>query len=121
MDFVIEPDSKNQIIRVKTACLLTQDKRKLILLEITRQLNITGFSKVMIDLTESSFNPDEPMTGALELTNFLRSLGIQPHVKFAFIYSGAESHRKYFENVAQSDGFNLRYFNSLNKAVLWLE
>ncbi len=55
-------------------------------------------------------NPKEPMAGALELTNYMRGISIKLNVKFAFIYSEAESHRKYFESVAQTDGFNLKYF-----------
>ena len=61
------------------------------------------------------------MTGAIDLANDMRTLGILPHIKFAFIYSEAESHRKYFEKVAQFDGFNLKYFKSLNEATSWLK
>ena len=61
------------------------------------------------------------MVGALDQTNFMRSIGIQPHVKLAFIYSEAENHRKYFENVAQSDGFNIQYFKTLTEAEAWLK
>jgi len=121
MNYDIEIDSKNKIIKVKATCLLNQDVRKEILLAVAGQLGISYFSRVIIDLTESTFNPDEMMVGAIELTNFMRSIGIKSHVKFAFIYSEAESHRKYFENVAQLDGFNLRYFRSFNEALEWLK
>ena len=121
MNYNIELDSKNQTIKVKVTCLLNQDIRKEILLAVTSQLDMSGFSRVIIDLTESTFNPGESMVGALDLTNFMRSIGIKPHIKFAFIYSEAESHRKYFENVAQSDGFNLQYFKNFNDAEAWLK
>ncbi len=121
MNYDIEPDSKNQIIRVKVTCLLNQDIRKEILLAVASQLVLSDFSRVIIDLTESTFSPEESMVGALDLTHFMRSIDIKPDVKFAFIYSEAESHRKYFENVAQSDGFNLKYFKNLNNALVWLK
>ena len=120
MNYDIELDSKNKTIKIKVTCLLNQDVRKEILLTVASQLGIRGFSKVIIDLTGSTFNPDEPMVGALDLTIYMRNIGIKPHVKFAFIYSEAENHRKYFENVAQSNGFNIRYFTSLNEATTWL-
>jgi len=110
MNYDIELDSKNQTIKVKVTCLLNQDIRKEILLAVASQIGISVFPRVLIDLTESTFNPDESMVGAMDLTNFMRSIDIMPHVKFAFIYSEAESHRKYFENVAQYGGFNLQYF-----------
>jgi hypothetical protein len=121
MNYDLELDSKNQTIKAKVTCLLNQDIRKEILLAVANQIGITGFSRVAIDLTESTFNLDEPMVGAFELTNFMRSLGIKPHVKFAFIYSDAESHRKYFENIAQFDGYNLQYFKSHSTATTWLK
>lgn len=120
MNYKSEFDSENEIINVKVNCLLDQGVRKEILLAVASQLLVSGFSRVIIDLTESTFNPDEPMVGAFDLTNFMRSIGIKQNVRLAFIYSEAEKHRKYFENVAQSDGFNLQYFKSLNKAIEWL-
>ena len=120
MDYNIELNSKDETIEVNASCLLNQDIRKKILLAVARRLKTSDFSKVLIDLTESTFNPSEMMTGALELTDYLRSIGIKPHVKFAFIYSDAESHRKYFENVAQSFGFNIQYFKSRKEAEAWL-
>lgn len=121
MNYALELDSKYKTIKVKVTCLLNQNVRKEILLAVASQLEVSGFSKVIIDLTESTFNPAEPMVGALDLTNYIRSIGIKAHVKFAFIYSEAESHRKYFENVAQLGGFNIKYFKSLNEATTWLK
>lgn len=120
MNYDLELDSKNNIVKAKVHCLLNQDIRKEILLAITSQLEISNYSKVIIDLTHSTFNPAESMVGALDLTNYMRSIGMKPHVKLAFIYSEAESHRKYFENVAQAIGFNLQYFKSFNEATAWL-
>ncbi len=121
MNFDLEIDSKNQTIKVKVTCLLDQDIRKKILSAVACQLGISEFNRVLIDLTKSTFNPAEPMVGAMDLTTYMRSIGIKPDVKFAFIYSEAESHRKYFEKVAQSDGFNIQYFKSLNAATAWLK
>lgn len=121
MSYDIEIDSNNKIIKVNVTGLLNQDVRKEILLALAIQLEVINFSRVIIDVTESTFNPAEPILGALELTNFMRSIGIKSHVKIAFIYSEAENHRKYFENVAQLDGFNLKYFKNLDEASEWLK
>lgn len=121
MKYDLELDSKCKTVKVKVTCLLNQEVRKEILLAVVSQLGLVNFSKVLIDLRESRFDPNEPMAGAFELTNFMRSVGIKPHVKFAFIYSEAERHRKYFENVAQCDGLNFKYFKSVHDAKVWLD
>lgn len=120
MDYSICNDSDKQIINIKVTCLLNQDIRKKILAEIVHLVYSSGFQRVLIDLTESSFNEDEPMTGALELTTHMMTIGISPQTKIAFIFSEAEYHRKYFESVASTTGFNLRYFRDQDAARNWL-
>jgi len=116
MNFDLKLDRQEQTVKVEVTCQLNQELRKGILLAIAYQLGISGFPKVIIDLSGSTFNTTEPMLGALELTTYMRAIGIKPHVKFAFVYSEIESHRKYFKKIAQSDGFHLQYFKSLNEA-----
>lgn len=84
-------------------------------------INNLKYNKILIDLTKSSFKKDEPMVGALELINFMNSIGIPPKAKLAFIFSEAEHHRKYFEGIANTGGFNIQYFKNLHDATSWLD
>ena len=120
-DYELKFDTESQTVKAKATCLLTQEIRKQILLSVASLLELNDASRVLIDLPESMFQPGEAMLGALELTNFMHAIGIQPRVKFAFIYSEAETHRKYFENIARSEGFNLRYFKTSAEAEEWLK
>lgn len=121
MNYKIELDPTNKIIKVNIFCELSQNIRKQILLSVVEQIDLTGFKKILIDTRRSKFDQDELMTGAVDLTNFFKTIGISPKVKFAFIYSEAERHRKYFENIAQLGGFNLRYFRAVGEALEWLK
>lgn len=121
MDISTEIDKKNQVIVVRAACLLDQNIRKNILYTIALHIKELNYRKVLIDLTESSFRDDEPMAGALELTSFMTSIGIPGQAKLAFVFSEAEEHRKYFEGVAQTSGFNIRYFRHIEQAHDWLK
>ena len=120
MDISTEIDKKNKIIIIKAACLLDQNIRKNILFTIALHIKDLGYHKVLVDLTESSFKKDEPMAGALELTSFMASIGIPQHAKIAFVFTEAEEHRMYFEGVAQTSGFNIRYFRHPDQARDWL-
>jgi len=120
MNIDIQLDTKNSLIRLKATGLLSQDARKGILLAVAEQLRRSDLSRVVVDLTETHFDPDEMMVGALELTKFMQSIGIKPEAKIAFIYSEAESHRKHFENVAQLGGFTIKYHKSFEEALRWL-
>jgi hypothetical protein len=120
MAFTLNEDSRHQIVMIKASCLLTMDIRKNILSTLALSLRNTGFIRVFIDLTESSFKDDEPMIGAIELATYMRSIGIPPETKLAFIYSDAKIQRKYFEKVANMGGYNIRYFTNPDEALLWL-
>ena len=121
MNFTLENDQNDQIIKVKATCQLSQDIRKEILLAIAGKLKEYDYSRALIDLTETSFDYHVPKTGASELVAFMQSLGIPSHAKLALIYSEAESHRKHYENVSQNAGYNVRYFKNLNEAKAWLK
>jgi len=120
MAFTIESDSKKQVVEVKVSGLLNQKIRKEILLTVAGQLRINNFSKVIIDVTASVFDPDETMIGAWDLANYIRDIGVNPKVRWAFIYKDGESHRKYFEKVAEKEGLSIRYFKNRNNALEWL-
>lgn len=120
MNFSIEHDDGQKRINVSVNCLLTQDIRKEILLAVAGVLKISNLSKVLLDVREAIFDPAEPMLNALALVDYMRMVGIRPNVKFAFLYKDAERHRNYFAQVAQSVGFCIRYFKSIDDAVAWL-
>lgn len=121
MDYTLDFDPKDQIIKISANCVLTQNIRKSILTAVAFHSSNTGYRKVLIDLRNSHFKDDEPMVGALELTTFMRSIGIPPRVKIAFVYKTAEAHRKYFELVANTSGYGIRYFKERDDAVKWLQ
>lgn len=121
MDFSLEIDHNDHTVKIKAACKLSQPIRKKILLKIADQLKKYDYSKALIDLAESSFDYNTPMTGALELTAFMETIGIPGHAKIAIIYSEAEAHRKYYEKASQDAGYNVLYFKNLNDAMAWLK
>ena len=116
MNFTLEIDQNEHMIKVKATCQLSQDIRKKILLAIASKLKKYDYSRALIDLTDTSFDYQVPSTGASELVAYMLSIGIPSHAKLAFIYSEAESHRKHYENVSQNAGYNVRYFKKLNDA-----
>ncbi len=121
MNYTFRMDEQTQTVVVAIPCiLLTLEIRKEILLGVARSLKNFHFTKVLIDLTAASCQQDEPMTGALELVNFMRTLGIPPHTKLAFVCPETNEYRHYFEDVAQIDGWNLQYFPDPQTATTWL-
>ncbi len=120
MSFTLTLDDDAKLIRVDVEGLLNNDLRKDILSEVSTTLIITKYEKVLIDLLQTDFDLNEPMTKSLQLVKFLNEVGITKQIKLAFLYSGFESYRKHFEKIAQSLGQSIRYFKSRDDALFWL-
>ena len=120
MGYTIDKGSDHQRINVKVNCILDQKIRKKILTHVAYFLNVFGYQRVQLDLTESLFKKGESLIGALELVRHMKAIGISPQTKLAFIFSEAEDHRNYFEDVARISGFSIRYFKDQRSASKWL-
>lgn len=77
------------------------------------------YSTTLYKLTETSFDYHVPMTGASELTAYMKITCIPSHTKSAFIYTEAGPDRKHYEKVSRKAGHNVRYFKSINHVMTW--
>ncbi|MFC1523904.1 hypothetical protein ACFL6N_03855 [Thermodesulfobacteriota bacterium] len=120
MDYTTANIIEFKLIEFTVNGLLSEEIRKEILMNAAGALSVAGYNRLLIDLVDTEFKANEPVTGALTLVTYMRKIGFPPMTRMAFIYSDAESHRKYFENVAQADGFHLKYFKNRDEAIEWL-
>jgi hypothetical protein len=98
---------------------LDNNIRMQILRAIADESNDENCVAAIIDLRQSTFNPAEPIEGAVKLAMHMSDLGISPNTKLALVYKGAKVHRATFEKVTQKIGYQLRYFKTPNDAHLW--
>jgi len=59
------------------------------------------------------------MTNALQIQHTTQNkLLVFPKThQWLFLYTSAETHRKYFENIAQLEGYNIRYYREKDQAL----
>lgn len=120
MEYSLKIDHENRIVKVKATGLLNQVGRKGMLDSIAIELSSNNFSKALIDLTSTTIRASEPVSGAFELIEYMKAIGIKSETKLAFISVSAEYHRKYFEEYARLGGFDIRYFKNSDDALAWL-
>lgn len=108
------------IVEVTVLGPLDAGIRKEILVRSADALRYAGYHRLLVDVLEAAFDPDEAMSNALPLVGLLQALEFPPRARIAFLYKEAEEHRKFFEQAAQTGGFNLRYFRDREAAVTWL-
>lgn len=119
MSYKLTLDSKDKIVNVSVDCLLDNSIRMEILNEVSNQFNLNNYTRAIIDLRESRFNPSEPIKGAVDLTIYLNKIRMNQDAKLAFIYVDAETHRKTFEQISQKFRYQVRYFKSIDEAYSW--
>lgn len=120
MAYTITSLTDLEIIEVTVEGKLDQELRKEILLTSAIELKKANYKRLLIDLVHTEFDTETPITGALTLVNYMRTLGFPPGTKMAFLYQDSETHRKFFESAAQAEGYQLRYFCSGSQAIEWL-
>ena len=120
MGYTVSRLAEQEIVEVTVTGALDPEIRKEILARSSDALRYAAYHRLLIDVLESEFDPDEAMSNALPLVGILRSLEFPPQARIAFLYREAEEHRKFFEQAAQSGGFNLRYFRDRGEALAWL-
>ena len=121
MGYKIERDEVKRLVRVNVFGPLGQDVRIQVLMEVFNVLTQFGYSSVLVDVREVKIDPDEPVSNAHELVDFMKRIGFKPDVKMAFVYSESVIHRKYFETVSNMQGLNIKYAESHDQAYEWLD
>lgn len=74
----------------------------------------------MVAVTRNAFGPDEARTDAFQVIAQMQNLGFTPKTRIAFLQQGEDVRRSFFENAARTGGFDLKYFNDRDQALLWL-
>ncbi len=120
MAYTLTQQDEQQFVEFSLDGKFSQDIRKKILYSTATTLRQTGYTRVLIDVVKAEFSPDEPLTGALTLITVLKALGFEPSTRMAFLYQSAGAHRKYFESMAQSEGYSIKYFYERDEALAWL-
>ena len=77
------PDT--QILEVKLQGTLSTELRKQVLHEASIKLNNNGYSKLLVDILETTINPNQLSFDAFPLVNVLKKYGFHPPKKLAFL------------------------------------
>jgi len=113
-------DAESEAVRVKISGPVNQKVRAGILVGISNQLGMTGYSRVLMDVTKSILDPDEPVTSAYDLVSFMKKIGFSQDVRVALVYSAGDVYRMYFETVSNLEGLNVKVFREYEDAETWL-
>lgn len=120
MSYSIEILTTEKAVQITVNGTLTMDLRQRVLEEAAAALKKHSLCWLYIDVSNTQFEPDEMMTRAISLVNYMSELDFPDNCRIAFFYLDAEEYRKFFECAAQTAGFNLCYFGSREAAFEWL-
>lgn len=98
MAYTITSLTDLEIIEVTVEGKLDQELRKEILLTSAIELKKANYKRLLIDLVHTEFDTETPITGALTLVNYMRTLGFPPGTKMAF-YTRIRKHTVNFLRV----------------------
>ena len=109
-----------QIIEVTVEGLLDFDFRQRILSKSLLKLIGTGYTRLMIDISNTYSPVHQSMAEALHLTSFMKTIGYHDTIRLAFLYRDEDDFKLYLESTAMAQGFNIKYFRKRENAIDWL-
>jgi hypothetical protein len=119
MAFKITDDKERKIITVKYSGTITIDDRLQAVKEGTDLLCRTGYSSVLVDLSEATIkfkNPEEESKFAM----IISSNDVLKNCKTAFLNKPGKRDNDYIEILARTRHYNFKSFTDLNEAYHWL-
>jgi hypothetical protein len=121
MGYKLKKLSDLEIIELTVSGTLNQDTRKESYSKALCELNTSGFSKLLIDVTSSKVSPDYTSGNSFDLINHMGSLETKNHTKIAFLSTHLEDAHKSFVKFARTIGkAYIKHFKNRDKAIIWL-
>jgi hypothetical protein len=121
MEYKIKRLSDLEIIELTVSSTLNHDTRKESYLKAVCELNTSGFSRLLIDVTNSKVSPDYTSGNSFDLINYMGSLETKNHPKTAFLSTHVEDAHKNFVKFARIIGkAYIKDFKNRDKAIVWL-
>jgi len=94
--------------------------REKLLLDALFTMKGKRYSRLLLDVRQSVFGPNEQQTDALQIVNMMRRIGFSENDRIALLQQGNDHRRLFFEKIATVDGFDLKYFTDQSEAIFWL-
>ena len=120
MKFTSEFDKALGICAVRVTGRHTRPDDSLILQRFTREFGEErGCRKFLFDMTQATISGGTMgafQTGTVPLDPDRR----QTEQRIALVYSGEMADHEFMENVAVNRGYEVRVFDAIDKAILWL-
>lgn len=120
MNTTINDLPEHNTLEVAVEGQLSMPLRQQLLTHALFTLRAKGYNRLLFDVSKSVFAPNESQTDALQVINMMRQLGFTENDQIAFIREEKDFRAAFFASTANTDGFNLKYFNNRDDALLWL-
>ena len=83
-------------------------------------LNLSGFKRVLFDVSKVEIDPNQTMTGMFMLSDVFIKANIKKTVKIAALFVDDGKLQLHLENAVSAKGFNIKHFNNRDEALSWL-
>lgn len=119
MDYKITIDEKRALIMVKYSGAITLEDRAQAVKEGARNLNSTGYRKVLVDLSDAKAIFQSPEDES-DFANVLSNNKVLRHCKTAYLAKSTQHSNDFVEILARARHYNFKHFTDINEAYQWL-
>ena len=122
MKYEIEELSDLEIIKVTVDGKLNLSERKEIFSQSIFEQKGNGYNRLLFDVSKSILPPDYTDDESIELSNYMKTLGVQKNTKLAFLSTKLLLTQAYFLAIAKviNENMVIRHFTNHDNAIKWL-
>ena len=122
MEYKIEKLADLEIIKVTFDGRLNHLERKDIYPQAISELNRNGYNRLLFDVSKSILSSGYTDDGSIELSNYIKTLGVQKNTKLAFLSVSILVTQIAFLAIlrAVNEDMDIKHFLNYDDAITWL-
>ena len=120
MEYTVKREPDIQAVVLEVSGFIDTDLAEEMIFASGWALNVSGFKRVLFDVSTVEIDPDQTMTGMFMLSDVFLKANIKKSVRIAALYVGDGKLQSHLEKAVSDKGFNIKHFNNREDALSWL-
>ena len=120
MEYTVNKEPDLQTIVIEVRGFINTNIADEMILAAGYALNLSGFKRVLFDVSKVEIDPNQTMTGMFMFSDVFIKANIKKSVRIAALVVGDGKLQLHLENAVSAKGFNIKHFNNRDEALNWL-
>jgi hypothetical protein len=120
LEYTVKKEPGIQTVVIEVSGFINTNIGEEMILAAGCALNLSGFKRVLFDVSKVEIDPNQTMTGMFMFSEVFIKANIKKSVRIAALNVGDGKLQLHLEKAVSANGFNIKHFNNRDEALSWL-